>query len=328
MRLVLSLLAAALLATTPAAATELPLTLDTPTGRLHGTLTLPPAAAQPGAPRPPVVLLIAGSGPTDRDGNTPLAGGRNDSLRLLAAGLRDAGLASLRYDKRGVAASQAAARAEADLRFDHLVDDAAAWVALLAQDARFAGVAVLGHSEGALIGLRAAQRSPARAVVSLAGPAERAPALLRRQLLGRLPLDLAVRSEEILRALEAGRTVEEVPAALAALYRPSVQPYLISWFRLSPTEEIARLRLPCLIVQGGTDLQVAPKDAEALHAANPACALRQLPGMNHVLKTVPADPARQMASYGDPSLPLDAGLVPALAAFLKALAAPPEAAGR
>jgi alpha-beta hydrolase superfamily lysophospholipase len=310
----LALLLSALMATSfPLFAAEEAIELETPTGVIKGTLTLPPAAS-----KVPVVLVVAGSGPTDRDGNTPLAAGRNDSLKLLAAALRDMGVASVRYDKRGVAASSPAGRAESDLRFEDYVQDAAAWTTKLAQDARFTGVAVLGHSEGSLIGLLASRRSPAAAFISVAGPAEKAAAVLRRQLLGRLPPDLSARSEEILRALEAGGTAGDVPAPLLALYRPSVQPYLVSWFRYSPADEIAMLRVPCLLVQGGTDIQVGVADAQALHAANPACTLKLIAGMNHVMKTVPPDMPRQIASYGDPALPLDAELRQALAEYFSA----------
>lgn len=291
-------------------ASEQALVLQTPTGELQGTLTVPADVS-----KPPVVLIIAGSGPTDRDGNTPLVAGQNDSLKLLAAALRDIGIASVRYDKRGVAASASAAHDESDLRLEHYVQDAASWVTHLANDARFSGVTLLGHSEGSLIGLLAAQHSPVTAFVSIAGPAEQASVALRRQLQGRLPPDLAQRSEAILAALETGRTVRDVPASLLVLYRPSVQPYLVSWFRYTPTIETAKLRVPCLIVQGETDIQVGVADAEKLHAANPRCVLRVIPGMNHVLKTVAADTDQQMASYADPTLPLASELVQVLAQF-------------
>lgn len=284
--------------------------LETPTGVINGTLTMPP-----GGSKSLVVLVIAGSGPTDRDGNTPMAAGRNDSLKLLASALRENGVASVRYDKRGIAGSRGAARAEFDLRFEDYVRDAASWVTKLAKDSRFTGVVVLGHSEGSLIGLLASQLSPAAAFISVAGPAEKAPSVLRRQLQGRLPPELAVRNEEILQSLEAGRTASEVPQSLSVLYRPSVQPYLISWFKYTPTDEVAKLRVPCLLVQGTTDIQVAVSDAELLHAANKTCSLKVVAGMNHVMKQVPPDRQKQIASYGDPTLPLDAELAQALAQF-------------
>lgn len=290
--------------------TQQAIELETPTGVIKGTLTLPTNATPV-----PVALLIAGSGPTDRDGNTPVVAGRNDSLKMLSAALAENGVASVRFDKRGIAASSSAARSEAELRFDDYVQDAVSWVEKLSKDSRFQGIAVVGHSEGSLIGMLASQRSPAQAFVSVSGPAERAPVVLRRQLQGRLPPDLAQRNEEILRSLESGRTVRDIPPALLALYRQSVQPYLVSWFRYSPKDEIAKLRVPCLLLQGATDMQVEVADAKTLHSANQSCLLQVMEGMNHVLKRVPADQQKQIASYGDPLLPLDSDLVKALAGF-------------
>jgi pimeloyl-ACP methyl ester carboxylesterase len=300
-----------LLASAGLQAAEQPLDLETPTGTIRGTLTTPA-----GASKSPVVLIVAGSGPTDRNGNSPLLTGRNDSLQLLAQALATAGFASLRYDKRGIAGSAAAGASERDLRIDDYVNDAALWVRQLAKDSRFTGVAILGHSEGSLIGMLAAQRSPAQAFVSVAGPAEQASAILRRQLLGRLPADLAARSDAILAALEAGNLVDDVPPQLLALYRPSVQPYLVSWFQYTPSQELARLRIPCLVLQGDTDIQVGVPDAQALHAARPECGLTIVPGMNHVMKLVAADRPQQIASYADPSLPIAEPLVRALEQFL------------
>lgn len=305
-----------LLVVSVARAAEVPIALATAEGALAGTLLMPE-----GARKVPVVLLIAGSGPTDRNGNGPTAATRNDSLERLAQALAAAGVASVRYDKRGVAASAAAARSEADLRFDDYVRDAAAWVAMLAKDERFFGVTIIGHSEGSLIGMIAARESPAKAFVSLAGVVEPAGVVLRRQLAGRLPPDLVPVHEALLQSLEAGRTVADVPPQLAALYRPSVQPYLVSWLRRDPAQEIASLTVPCLVVQGDTDLQVRVDDARALGAAQPHCKVVIVPGMNHVLKLVPADRARQVASYGDPSLPVAPALVEAIATFVLAVPA-------
>jgi alpha-beta hydrolase superfamily lysophospholipase len=296
-----------------APAGDQPIALETASGTVAGSLRLPA-----GVSKAPVVLIIAGSGPTDRDGNSAMIPGRNDSLRMLAEALAQAGLASVRYDKRGIGASRSAAPDESQLRFDTYVEDAAAWIAKLKADPRFSSVAVIGHSEGALIGMLAAERAGASAYVSLAGVAEGPGALLRKQLAGKLPPPLAADNERILASLEQGKTVAEVPPALAAMYRPSVQPYLISWMRYVPSARIAALRMPVLIVQGTTDIQVDAGQAQALKAARPDAALAIIPGMNHVLKDVPADPQRQMASYGDPSLPLHPRLAPAIAGFLRA----------
>ncbi|RSZ55891.1 alpha/beta hydrolase [Massilia atriviolacea] len=292
-----------------AAGTEQAITLRTATGSLAGTLSLPK-----GTKPVPVALMIAGSGPTDRDGNAP--GVKNDSLRLLAQGLADAGVASVRFDKRGIAASAAAGARESDLRFETYVDDATAWLAMLKADKRFSTVNVVGHSEGALIGMLAAKAGDAKAYVSIAGVARGASALLREQLAPALPPPLAKDSERILAQLEAGREVADVPPALATLYRPSVQPYLISWFKYRPSAVIEELTMPVLLVQGSTDLQVPLGEAELLHKAKPAAQLLVVQGMNHVLKEAPPDKARQTGTYTDPKFPLAPALVPAVAGFL------------
>ena len=295
---------------------ESPVQIETPTGSIYGTLTVPVAGA-----KSLVALIIAGSGPTDRDGNGQTAAVNNNCLKLLAAALVGAGFASVRYDKRGVGASRDAGHSEREMRIEHYVQDAAAWVECLANDSRFSGVVVIGHSEGSLIGMLAAQRCPVQAFVSVAGPAENAAAVLRRQLAGQLPSDLAARSDAVLASLEAGCLLDDVPPQLLPLYGPSVQPYLVSWFRYTPMIELARLRIPCLILQGDTDIQVGVSDAHSHHDAHSACQLALVPGMNHVLKMVPPDRAEQLASYGNPDLPLAEGLVLALTQFLCAITA-------
>jgi alpha-beta hydrolase superfamily lysophospholipase len=285
--------------------------LDTPTGKLAGSLLVPASAG-----KMPVALIIAGSGPTDRDGNNPLIPGKNDSLKMLAQVLAEAGVASLRYDKRGIAASAAAGGKESDMRFDMYVDDAAAWIGKLKADPRFGQVIILGHSEGSFIGMLAAQRTKPAAYVSLAGIAEPAGVVLRKQFAGKLPPDLAEANERILSALEHGKTADDVPPALAAAYRPSVQPYLISWFKYVPAKTIGALDMPVLIVQGDNDVQVGVEQAQALKAAQPRAALAIIPGMNHVLKIAPTDPQQNVAAYGNPALPLAPQLVAALNGFL------------
>lgn len=296
---------------TVGAVIEEPISLSTPErNELHGTLVLP-AELGPHT----VALIIAGSGPTDRNGNNPTF--QNDGLKMLAHALASGGIASLRYDKRGVGASAASLTDESELVFHDLVDDARAWLKLLAADQRFSSVVVIGHSEGATIGLLAAQHSAARAYVSIAGPGKRASQGLRSQLEGKLPTTLADRNEQILTALEAGTIVQDVPPALMALYRPSLQPYLVDWFKVVPTDEIKKLPLPCLIVQGTTDLQVTVPSAHALHDANPKAELVIVEGMNHVLKLVPLDPAKQLVSYRDASLPIAAMLSDSIIRFIR-----------
>ena len=299
------LLAAALLAPLPAAAEEV--VLDTGNGLLAGTLERP-AGARPAA----CALIIAGSGPTDRDGNQ--AGARSDSLKQLALALAQRGICTLRYDKRGVGASAAALVAESSLRFDDYVADAAAWIPRLRRIGGAARVAAVGHSEGALVALLAARRGSVSAVVSIAGAGRPAAELIREQL-RRLPADMRRRGEAILDELVLERPVGEVPAEFGALFRPSVQSYLRSWFRYDPAAESRATRIPLLIVQGTADLQVPVSEAKILAAANPLAALSLIPDVNHVLKRSPPG-EDQRAAYTDPSMPIDARVVDAVAGFL------------
>jgi pimeloyl-ACP methyl ester carboxylesterase len=288
------------------------ITLDTPTGKIAGTLVVPAASGPV-----PLVVIIAGSGPTDRNGNSPLIPGGNNSLKLLAEGLSDRGIASLRYDKRGIGASATAMVSEANLRFDMYADDAAGWVRRLRSDPRFSTITVVGHSEGSLLGMLATQRATVDGYVSIAGAGRAADKVLREQLGRQLPPDLLSFSNKALDAVLAGEMVDSVPPPLAGLFRPSVQPYLISWLRVDPQVEIARLAVPVLIVQGTLDAQVSQSDAQLLAHAQPKAKVLVIDGMNHVFKRAAADDAAQRASYGDPNLPDAPELIDGIATFVK-----------
>ncbi|MBD2839106.1 alpha/beta fold hydrolase [Pseudomonas sp. JM0905a] len=297
----------------PQSVLQRPVELDTGNGILRGTL-LRPKTDQP----VPVALIIAGSGPTDRDGNNAI-GGRNDSLKKLAQLLARNGIASVRYDKRGIAASRDAATDERQLSIELYTRDAAAWGQSLKQDPRFSQLILIGHSEGALIASLAANAAGADALISISGSARPIDQLLRDQLQNRLPPPLLTQSEALLASLRAGQEVAEVPQALEALFRPSVQPYLISLFRQDPAQAFGRLRIPALILQGSSDIQVSVSDAEQLKAARPDAELVIIEGMNHMLRIVPMDMEQQLASYRNPQLPLAQELGTHILAFIKGL---------
>jgi len=313
----LSAVALCVLSGTAAAQTTEAITLQTPSGLLAGTLTL-----STGDLARPLAIIIAGSGPTDRNGNTAGMPGGPDAYRLLADSLAAHGIASLRYDKRGIAGSRAIGIRESDLRFEMFADDAAGWVSQARTDRRFSTIVIVGHSEGSLLGMLAAQRSRPDAFVSLAGPARRADFVLHEQLAAQLPPALQLRSDSILASLVRGDTVANTPPELVALYRPSVQPYLISWFRYAGSVEIQKLTMPVLIVQGTHDVQVAPAEAELLAAASPRARVASIAGMNHVLKLTPPTLAEQMRFYVDPTVPLAPELVSALVAFIVGVPTP------
>jgi pimeloyl-ACP methyl ester carboxylesterase len=261
----------------------------------------------------PVALIIAGSGPTDRDGNAP--GLQLNMYRKLAAALADGGIASVRYDKRGIAASRASGPAEADLRFETFADDAAAWIAKLRSDGRFSHVAIIGHSEGSLLGMLAAQRQHCDAYVSLEGAGFPIATVLRAQLRPQLqPYPaLAAQAEKILTALSNGTLVDggDVPAGLQALYRPSIQPYIISWLKYDPRIEIAKVTGRVTIVQGSHDVQVPVEDGKALAGAQPSAAFALIDAMTHVLTDDPGTTLGEQlpGAYADAARPLDVNLI-------------------
>jgi pimeloyl-ACP methyl ester carboxylesterase len=292
-----------------------PISLDTGSGELFGTLLLPKS------PNPvPVVLIIAGSGPTDRDGNNS-DGGRNDSMKRLALILAKHNIASVRYDKRGVAASRPATPDERDLSIEKYVDDAVAWSARLKTDTRLGPLILMGHSEGALVATLAAERAGAVALISVAGTGRPVDQVVREQLQDRLPPPLLARSEQLIEEIKAGKTDNDVPEPLQVVFRPSVQPYLISLFRQNPTAAFGQLKIPTLIIQGRNDMQVGVGDAELLHKAKPDSQLAIIDGMNHVLRIVPMDIKRQLASYKDPQLPLASEVTDRILKFLDSVPA-------
>ncbi len=273
-----------------------PYVLETKTGKIHGTLTIPDNKKTV-----PVVLIISGSGPTDRDGNNPMM--KNNSLKMLSEKLCFANIASVRYDKRGIAESKDLALAEKDLRFDNYVDDAVAWIELLKKNKRFSKVIVIGHSEGSLIGMIAAKRAGAEAFISLAGAGFSADKILKEQLKNQ-PLQIRMQCNALIDSLAKGVLVNEINPDLMNLFRPSVQPYMISWFKYDPQAEIKKLTIPVLIVQGTTDIQVSVENAKALLAASKNAKYIEIAGMNHILKTAEADKMKNIETYSKPDLPL------------------------
>ena len=288
-------------------------TLTTKEGSINGKLLIPNSEKSC-----PVVILIAGSGPTDMDGNSPVIKGKNNSLKYLAEGLAGYGIASLRFDKRGIASSAAAGKEESKLVFEDYVNDVIAWIDYLARDQRFSGISVAGHSEGSLIGMLACQSRPkVKGFVSLAGAGRPAYEILEEQVSSQ-PDMIKKEVASINASLRAGRQVGDISAYMQALFRPSVQPYLISWYKYNPQEVIASLKMPVLIIQGEKDIQVSVNDAELLKKARPDAELLLINTMNHVLKDCDTmDMQKQMVTYGDPALPVNAKLMSTLTTFVK-----------
>lgn len=297
-----------------AAVAAVPITAPGPQGDLEGTLI-------DSGKKAPVVLIIPGSGPTDRDGNNPL-GVTGAPYRLLAEALAARDVSSVRIDKRGMFGSKAAVPDANKVTITDYASDVHKWVAAIQKQTGSPCAFVLGHSEGALVALAAAQDPKGICgVILVSGAGRRLSDVIRDQLSSNAAfapeLDSAFTA---LKSLEDGQHVDAThfDPTLQKLFAPQVQDFLIDMFRQDPPKLAASLKVPMLIVQGERDLQVSASDAKALAAAQPKAKLVLLPEMNHVLKDIESDDrAQNLAAYGDPSLPVDPGLVDAIVKFVK-----------
>jgi pimeloyl-ACP methyl ester carboxylesterase len=292
----------------PASVTGEPIEVSNGAVTLRGDLWMPKGASG----KLPVVLLIAGSGPTDRDGNNAM-GVESDAYRMLAEALATRGIASLRYDKRGVGRSSHDFDASS-LVLDDFVADAGAIAAKLRSDPRFSTLTLAGHSEGGPIALLLAQKTPPDALVLLASPGRPLLSVIREQLAAKLDAAATADLDRILAAITSGSSPDPVPEALAPLFNPTVRPMIRSLLAVDPAALLRKLpKLRTAIIQGEHDAQVKEVDARALVKVRPDAKLTLLPTMNHVFKEE-ASAALPQPSYSDPSRPLAPGFVDAVVA--------------
>lgn len=287
-------------------------------GKIGATLAVPESGSDT------VVIIIAGSGPTDRDGNSLAAGLRSYSYAMLADELVKEGVAVLRYDKRAIGQSSIPQEDIPALVFDDFVDDLEQIVRAM-RDRGFERVVLAGHSEGGLIALIAAERQRVAldGVVLLAAAGYSIDSILLTQLGAQLiPANIALmyKAEGIIKRLKRGESVAEgdIPQELLSLFHPVVQPFLISEMQYNPQQLIARVDTPLLIVSGGRDIQVSVANGEALAAAQPKAEHRVFQSMCHVLKDASSsDRMQQLYSvYSGSNYPITQGLTTAIVEFI------------
>jgi pimeloyl-ACP methyl ester carboxylesterase len=279
---------------------------------LHGTLAFPHSARG----RIPVVLIVAGSGPTDRNANGPLM--NTNAYAMLAWGLAQHGIASARYDKRGIGESAGVGGDPTTLTTDTYVADVAAAAASLASDSRFSEVFLLGHSEGAGHVLQAANRgAPAAGVIMVAGQGRTLSEVLHEQFVRASDSATVTKIDSALARFLRGDEPGEVPPIAQSVIIPAYRNFFRSWAAYDPPAEARRFARPLLILQGTTDVQVTMRDAELLSAAQPRATFLRLDGVNHVLKSIQTTSlSAQMKTYHDPSMPLAVSVVPAIARWI------------
>jgi hypothetical protein len=304
--MLLTLLFLPLLMQTPGQEVAIP----TDRGDLSGTLVTAPNQQK-------AALIISGSGPTDRDGNSAM-GLKTDCLKMLAESLAQEGITTLRYDKRILSRDTATFIPEAELDFDRLVEDAVAGLRYLTAEG-YEELVVIGHSQGALIGQLALRQVPeVKALITVAGPGKSIDEVILAQVGAQMP---ALKDElaEKLDSMKNSHQVERYNIMLLSLLRPSVQPFLISFMQHDPAEIMQQIDHPVLVINGTTDLQVDPEQARLLAAAGPNAELALIEGMNHVLKDAPPERTANLKTYNQPELALHSELVPTIITFIESL---------
>ena len=259
-----------------------------------------------------LAIIISGSGPTNRDGNN--AALKSDYLKLLAEGLIQNEISSYRYDKRGVGKSIGNLKNSSEIKFSDYISDAATIINHFKKSKKFKKIIVIGHSEGALIGI-IASKSKADLLISIAGAGEDYLTLIERQLSFQ-PAYIQSLSSPIIEKLKAKKLVDSVPPILNSLFRPSVQNFLIEASSYNPAIEIAKLNIPVLIIQGNTDIQIEVNDAQILHKAAKMSKLEIIDGMNHVFRQASENRLLNLQTYGNPDLPIDKSLVNIISDFI------------
>lgn len=264
-------------------------------------------------PKSNLVILIAGSGPTDRNGNQ-VATGDNNSLKFLAEGLTDSKTSVFSYDKRILQQLKDKNTDEKSLRFDDMITDACDVFTYFKSQNKYNKIFIAGHSEGSLIGIVTTTKMKADGFISLAGAGRPINEVLSDQIEKNAPI-LKEDAKPVLDSLSKGKTVVIKNPFLNSLFRESVQPYLISWIKYKPQDEIKNVQVPILLVNGTKDLQVPESEAYLLNKANPKSELFIIENMNHVLKEIIND-GDNLKSYSNPNLPVMPSLIERIKVFI------------
>ena len=257
-------------------------------------------------------IIISGSGPTDRDGNNTSL--KSDYLKMLAEGLFENGVSSYRYDKRGVGNSIGNIQSVNDIKFIDYINDVVSIINHFKDTKEYKRIVVIGHSEGALIGM-IASRLIADSFISIAGAGEDYLTLIQRQLSNRAPFVKSM-SDLIIEQLRNNKIVDTVSPLMNNLFNPANQRFLIDANRYKPVEEISKLDIPVLILQGTNDIQIEVTDAQMLDEAALKSRLEIIKGMNHVFRQASENYLLNMQTYGNPELPIDNSLVNLIVDFL------------
>ncbi|GGG54122.1 alpha/beta hydrolase [Bizionia arctica] len=261
----------------------------------------------------PLVIYIHGSGNVDRNGNQAGVNINGNYIKQLADSLNTRNIAFYRYDKRSATEENLKFMME-NLDFYGFVEDANIAIANFKNDKRFNSITLIGHSQGSLVAMLAAVNGVDK-YVSLAGISEDMGDFIINsyQLYSE---EMGTMAREQIEELKETGTIETVNPALAHLFSKPNQPFFITWMAYNPSEEIKKLEIPILIINGTKDLQVKVEEANKLHEAKPDSELVIIENMNHLLKKIEKD-EDNMKSYYSPDYPLSEKLIHTLDVFIK-----------
>lgn len=278
------------------------------TSLIDGTLLVPEASG-----KLTLAIIIGGSGPTDRNGNQQML--VNNSLKFLSEGLYGNGIATFRYDKRIVKQMKQRNLDEKKIRFDDFIGDAVAILDYFKNDQRFSKIYFIGHSQGSLIGLVAAQ-SGADGFVSIAGAGQEIDDVIVDQLAKQAP-GLEDDARTSFDDLRANGVAYNYSPGLASIFRKEIQPFIYTWMQYDPKVEIAKLNIPVLIINGDKDIQVQVSEAELLKNAKPDAEYKIIPNMNHIFKEIEGNDLENSKSYNIYNLPVMPELINTVSDFIK-----------
>lgn len=265
--------------------------------------------------KPNLVIIIPGSGPTDRDGNNAVM--KNNGVKYLAKSLSENNIATYRYDKSVLSLTKKDTTIINNLIFETFIKEAVEVINHFKTSKKYNKIVIAGHSQGSLVGLIASNNN-ADAFISLEGAGRSIDKILVEQIEKQAPY-LKEETVRVLEELKKGNTVEKFNPMLISLFNKTVQPFLISWIKYNPTDEIKKLTIPILIIQGTKDIQVSMKDAELLHKANTKSQLQIIENMNHIFKEIKGDVNENLASYSKPDLPITPKLTTTILNFLNTI---------
>lgn len=261
-----------------------------------------------------LAIIIAGSGPTDRNGNQNFM--KSNSLKSLAEALTKNNIATFRFDKR-VVKQILKGKVDPNIMFDDFVSDAQNVVDYFKEKNNFKNIVVIGHSQGSLVGMLAS-KNRANAFISLAGAGQDIGTVITEQV-GKTAPFFIEDTKRVFGILKTGKTTTEYPPALASIFNIELQPFMMNWMQYNPAEIIASLEIPVLIVNGTKDLQVSVDEAKLLNEALPDSEIVIIENMNHVLFTIDGDDLENAKSYNEGFRKINPELITTLTTFIDKL---------